>query len=138
MLTVKTPTWDFVYFLVQVDANTEEQYTFSDLIDRIQRCAAGLQKIGFRQGDVLCAITFNTIEYHVIWYGLTLLGGTLQTASPLYTDGKSKIIERITARRNKPMFVTPSSIKHMIRIRNKSYHQNLNLYVFLWRQNPNF
>lgn len=75
----------------QVDANTGQQYTFSEYIDRIQRCAAGLQKLGFSQGDVLCAITFNTIEYHIIWYALVLLGGTLQTASPLYTDGKSVI-----------------------------------------------
>ncbi|XP_045206212.2 uncharacterized protein LOC123558393 [Mercenaria mercenaria] len=69
-----------------IDAQSGESYTYRQVIDRIQRLAAGLQEIGLRQGDVICALTFNTIEYPIIWYAANLIGATFQTASPLYTD----------------------------------------------------
>jgi acyl-CoA synthetase (AMP-forming)/AMP-acid ligase II len=74
-------------YLHQVDADTDKQYTYAQVIDRIQRLAAGLKNLGLRQGDVLCALTFNTIEYPIIWYAVNLIGATFQTASPLYVDG---------------------------------------------------
>lgn len=77
----------YVYF-IQLDAQTEKMYTYRQVIDRIQKLAAGLKNIGVRQGDVLCALTFNTIEYPIIWYATTLIGATFQTASPLYADGR--------------------------------------------------
>ncbi|KAL4219667.1 hypothetical protein ACF0H5_022239 [Mactra antiquata] len=69
-----------------VDANTNKQYTYCEVKDRIQRLAAGYKNLGLREGDVLCALTYNTIEYPIIWFAANLLGATFQTASPLYTD----------------------------------------------------
>ena len=40
-----------------------------------------------RQGDILCAFTFNTIEYPFFFYATNMLGGIFTTASPYNTDG---------------------------------------------------
>ena len=79
------------FSLLQIEPNTNKQYRYSDIIDRIECLAAGFQALGMRQGDVLCALTFNTIEYPIIWYAVNMLGATFQTASPFYTDGKELI-----------------------------------------------
>ena len=75
------------HLTVQIDAKTLKSYTYRQLIDRIQKLAAGLRDLGLKPGDVICALTFNTIEYPIIWYAANLIGATFQTASPLYTDG---------------------------------------------------
>lgn len=108
-----------------VDAQSEKKYTYKQVIDRIQRLAAGLKSIGLRQGDVLCALTFNTIEYPIIWYAVNLLGATFQTASPLYTDDE---LERRFKECNTKFLITiPTQAKrianlvHNIKLRSFSF-----------------
>ncbi|WAR31981.1 4CLL7-like protein [Mya arenaria] len=69
-----------------VNPETERYITYSQCADRIEQIASGLFDLGLRQRDVLCALTFNTIEYPLVWYAVNLIGGTFLTASPLYPD----------------------------------------------------
>lgn len=93
------------------DADTNQSYTYADVIDRIQRLAAGLKSIGLRQGDVLCALSFNTIEYPVVWYAVNMLGATFMTASPEYTDEDLK--RRFTECATKFLVTTPPLARRM-------------------------
>ena len=64
---------------------TENSYTYVKVIDRVQRLAAGLCGLGLRQGDVLCIMMHNDIEFPIITYATNLIGGIIQTLAP---DGK--------------------------------------------------
>ena len=75
----------------QVDADSERQYTYAEVIVRIQQLAVGLRNLGLRQGDVLCIFMHNDIEYPIIMYATNIHGAVLQTMSPLYKDGKTHI-----------------------------------------------
>ena len=74
--------------ILQIDADSEKQYTYAEVIMRIQQLAAGLRNIGLRQGNVLCVLMYNDIDYPIIMYATNMLGAVLQTMSPLYKDGK--------------------------------------------------
>ena len=73
---------------LQVEAKKGTSYTYAEVIDRVQRLASGLRGLGLSEGDVLCILVYNNIEYPIITYATNLIGGIIQTVSPLYIDGR--------------------------------------------------
>jgi acyl-CoA synthetase (AMP-forming)/AMP-acid ligase II len=63
-------------------------YTYNDVIDRVQRLAAGFRAQGLTPGDVVCMYTPNHLDYAIAHYATALLGATFQTANPFYTVGE--------------------------------------------------
>ncbi|XP_060552027.1 uncharacterized protein LOC132713440 [Ruditapes philippinarum] len=94
-----------------LDSKTRKSYTYRQVIDRIQKLSAGLRELCLRQGDVICALTFNTIEYPIIWYAANLIGATFQTASPLYTD--EELERRFKECNTKFLVATPEQAKRI-------------------------
>ena len=72
----------------QIDGFTKQTYTYSDIITMSERLAAGLQIVGVKPGDVVCILAPNHIDYHVVFYAVTLINATLQAVNPLFTKGR--------------------------------------------------
>ena len=68
-----------------VDGVTGRTITYAELPVLVRRAAAGLAARGFGRGDVFAVWCPNVLEYAVIIHAVTLLGGTVTTANPLYT-----------------------------------------------------
>lgn len=68
-----------------VEFGSGRSYTYGQLERDIRRLAAGLQKRGFRKGDVLAVLAPNLPEYPVAFHGTASAGGVVTTLNPLYT-----------------------------------------------------
>ena len=77
----------FYVFDLQVDATSGKTYTYRQLIDRVERLAAGLQRYGVREGDVICIFSPNHIDFLPFFYASTLVNAVLQCINPLFTKG---------------------------------------------------
>src|SRR6187200_1232282 len=68
-----------------VDGPTGRSYTNHQLVDAVERAAAGLASRGFRRGDVMAILSPNLPEYAIAFHAVSRLGGTNTTINPLYT-----------------------------------------------------
>lgn len=68
-----------------VDSITGRTLTYGELPGFVDRAAAGLARLGLRQGDACAIFSPNTIEYPIAVLALARLGAVVTTASPLYT-----------------------------------------------------
>ena len=73
--------------LFQVDASSGKTYTYRHLSDRVERLAAGLQRFGVREGDVICMFSPNHIDYLTVYYASVIMNAVLQCINPLFTKG---------------------------------------------------
>jgi acyl-CoA synthetase (AMP-forming)/AMP-acid ligase II len=71
-----------------IDGPSGRTLTYRQLADAVRRAAAGLDRLGFRKGDVLAIYSPNLPEYAVVFQAVALLGGINTTANPLYTAGE--------------------------------------------------
>lgn len=53
----------------------DRRFTYEQLFDRIQRLAAGLSKLGVKQGDKVSIMQTNGNEYVEAYYAVAMLGG---------------------------------------------------------------
>ena len=74
--------------LFQIDASSGNSYTYNEVVNRSERLAAGLQELGVHQGDVVCILSPNHIEYPMVIYATALTTAVLQTLNPQTTTGK--------------------------------------------------
>ena len=68
-----------------IDGPSGRTLTYAQLAGGIKAVAAGLHKRGFSKGDVLCIYSPNVPEYAVAFHAVSLVGGVVTTANPLYT-----------------------------------------------------
>jgi acyl-CoA synthetase (AMP-forming)/AMP-acid ligase II len=68
-----------------IDGPTGRTLTFRQWIDHTRRAAAGLQELGLGKGDVMAIFSPNLPEYAVAFHAVSLAGGIVTTANPLYT-----------------------------------------------------
>jgi acyl-CoA synthetase (AMP-forming)/AMP-acid ligase II len=69
-----------------IDGMTGRTLTYSELREAIFHTAGGLAETGFGKGDVLAIMAPNIPEYAVAFHAVVLLGGTVTTINPTYTD----------------------------------------------------
>ncbi|HEY0097680.1 MAG TPA: 4-coumarate--CoA ligase family protein [Pyrinomonadaceae bacterium] len=69
-----------------IDALSGRTITYGQLFESVQRVAAGLSARGFRKGDVFAIYSPNVPEYAIAFHAVSLIGGTLTTLNPLYTN----------------------------------------------------
>jgi len=69
-----------------IDGRTGRTLTYAQLVDAIDRTAAGLAAHGFRKGDVFAISCANTPEYAVAFLAVARLGGAATMASPLFNE----------------------------------------------------
>ena len=71
----------------QVEAKTGRTYSYVNVIDKVERLAAGLRELGMGPGDVLCMMTYNRIDIPIFTLAVNLIGGVYQPLSPANTNG---------------------------------------------------
>jgi len=68
-----------------VDGPSGRTLTYNQLMGAIQLVASSLSKRGFKKGEVFAIYSPNLPEYAVAFHAVSLVGGIVTTASPLYT-----------------------------------------------------
>ena len=68
-----------------IDGASGRSLTFAQLQEHVRRFAIGLQRRGFRKGDVMAVFCPNMPEYGVVFLGVAALGGVNSTANSLYS-----------------------------------------------------
>ena len=76
---------------MQVNSSTGDSYTYADLVSRTERLAAGLQRLGVQEGDVICIFAPNHLDYLVTLYASTLINVVFQPVNPMSTKGSSLV-----------------------------------------------
>ena len=67
-----------------IDGPTGRTVTYGQLVDAVQRTAAGLAARGFGKGDVFAIYSPNVPEYAIAFFGVAAAGGASTTINPLY------------------------------------------------------
>jgi acyl-CoA synthetase (AMP-forming)/AMP-acid ligase II len=68
-----------------IDGPSGRTLTFVEVAEGARRVAASLAERGFHKGDVFAMYCPNLPEYALAVHGVTMLGGVVTTANPLYT-----------------------------------------------------
>jgi acyl-CoA synthetase (AMP-forming)/AMP-acid ligase II len=68
-----------------IDGPSGRTLSYGQLVEAIDRTAAGLWERGFRQGDVLAIYAPNSPDYAVAFHAVASLGGITTTVNPLFT-----------------------------------------------------
>lgn len=71
-----------------IDASSGRTITFNQLAGAIKLVAASLHQKGFKKGDVFAIYSPNVPEYTIAFHAVSILGGIVTTANPLYTAGE--------------------------------------------------
>jgi acyl-CoA synthetase (AMP-forming)/AMP-acid ligase II len=71
-----------------VDAATDQKLSFLQLKLQVMQAAGGLMASGFKPGDVLLTNATNCLEYPVLVHAVTLLGGIVSPASPMFLESE--------------------------------------------------
>jgi len=93
----------------EVFADAAERITCGQLKDRIERCAAFLQSIGIKRGDVVTIQLPNRIAFPVVFFSLELIGGIANKVNP---DFRVRELEYILKFSNSRAFVCPREFKN--------------------------
>ncbi|PRQ37448.1 putative acid--thiol ligase [Rosa chinensis] len=71
-----------------INGNTGETFTYADVELTSRRVAAGLDKLGIHQGDVVMLLLQNCPEFAFAFLGASYVGGIITTANPFYTPAE--------------------------------------------------
>ncbi|KAF3452803.1 hypothetical protein FNV43_RR03236 [Rhamnella rubrinervis] len=71
-----------------IDGATGETYTYSDVELTARKVAAGLDKLGIRQGDVIMLWLPNCTQFVFAFLGASYIGAMSTTANPFYTSAE--------------------------------------------------
>lgn len=71
-----------------IDGATGETYTYSDVELTARKVAAGLDKLGIRQGDVIMLWLPNCTQFVFAFLGASYIGAMSTTANPFYTPAE--------------------------------------------------
>src|SRR5215469_9655321 len=68
-----------------IEAETGRTLTYGQLIEAVERVAAGLSIAGLRPGQPLAVALPNCIDFVLAWYGTVRAGGWVVPINPLCT-----------------------------------------------------
>jgi len=71
-----------------IDGATGEKTTYRDLVESVDRAAAGLDQAGFRQGEVAALCLPNSVAFAVLFLAAARLGGVVTTMNPGLTEAE--------------------------------------------------
>jgi acyl-CoA synthetase (AMP-forming)/AMP-acid ligase II len=69
-----------------------ERLTFSDVLERSRRLAAGLERLGLQKGDVAAVYMPNSVELVLAFYALQKLGVVVAWLNPNYRETEARFI----------------------------------------------
>nr|WAU48308.1 4-coumarate: coenzyme A ligase [Gloriosa superba] len=68
-----------------IDGATGAVLTYAEVELSARRAAAGLHRLGVRQGDVIMLLLPNSVEFVLAFLGASMIGAVSTTANPFYT-----------------------------------------------------
>lgn len=71
-----------------VDGVSGRQVTYAQLVDSVERTAAGLAGTGFRKGEVAVICVPNSPGFAVAFLAVARLGGVVTMMNPAFTAGE--------------------------------------------------
>jgi acyl-CoA synthetase (AMP-forming)/AMP-acid ligase II len=71
-----------------IEGETGRTLTYRELIERVERVAAGLSRTGLRPGQPVAVALPNTIDFVLAWYGALRAGAWVVPINPAYTPGE--------------------------------------------------
>ncbi|XP_062078641.1 4-coumarate--CoA ligase CCL1-like [Humulus lupulus] len=71
-----------------IDGNTGEIFTYADVHLTSRKVAAGLHKLGIKQGDVIMLLLRNCPEFVYAFLAASHIGAIVTTANPFYTPAE--------------------------------------------------
>ncbi|XP_024358594.1 4-coumarate--CoA ligase [Physcomitrium patens] len=89
-----------------IDGVTGREHTYGEIELSTRRVAAGLFKIGVKQGDVIALLLPNCAEFVQVFLGAAKMGAIVTTANPFYTSAE---LEKQTIASGAGIVVTHSS-----------------------------
>jgi long-chain acyl-CoA synthetase len=109
----------------------DERIGFADLVERIERLAAGLAERGVNPGDAVALLLPNDPSFVVSWHAVTALGGIVVPVNPAFKQDELEftfrkcdisavisdertagVCERIVAGFERPVEVIPTTAAH--------------------------
>ncbi|XP_059069691.1 probable CoA ligase CCL5 isoform X2 [Cryptomeria japonica] len=94
-----------------IDSSTNQQISYKELPGKIRCVAAGLYRMGIRQGDVVCIVSPNSIHFPVIFLGILSIGAVATTTNPLNTA--AEIIKQTRDSKAKLAFAVPELVERV-------------------------
>ena len=80
--------------VVTAEQDGVRRITFGALADRVERLAAGLRRLGVREGDRVATFAWNTQEHHEAYFAVPCMGAVLHTLNiRLFPEQLQYIIE---------------------------------------------
>lgn len=76
---------------LQIDGITDERWSYAQLLELSSRVAAGLQKLGFRPGQLAGLHCDATPDIVVAFYGTVLAGGSMVFAKSSLTESEYSV-----------------------------------------------
>lgn len=71
-----------------IDGVSDISYTYEDLLTKSLQLADALQRRGYHRGDIVSICSENRLDYPVLFIAATLLGITVSTINPQYSEGE--------------------------------------------------
>ena len=78
-----------INYILQIDGINGRQLTFREVVTKIEQLSIALLRRGVHQGDTLCTVLPNVIEFPIILYATVQIGAIVTACNPRYTTGKS-------------------------------------------------
>src|SRR5262245_15127056 len=99
--------------------------SYAQLDEHVNRCAAGLQALGVRQGDRVALMMANYPQFVIAYFGVLQAGGIVTATSSMYTareaahqwkdaGARALIVERSLLPVARAAFETAPELKHVI------------------------
>ena len=109
-----TPLADFVLARARergdraalIDSLTGRAISYAQLPGLVDRAAAGLARLGLRQGQACAIFSANTPAYAVAVLAVARLGGIVTTASPMHT--RDDLVKQLQDSRARILFTSPA------------------------------
>ncbi|KAG0479627.1 hypothetical protein HPP92_010485 [Vanilla planifolia] len=95
-----------------INSETGIIYTYADVHRLSRRTAAGMHRLGVRQGDVIMILLPNSPEFAFVFLGASMLGAISTTANPFYTPAEVNKQAKASATR---LVVTESCYIHKVK-----------------------
>ncbi|PKA49459.1 4-coumarate--CoA ligase 1 [Apostasia shenzhenica] len=95
-----------------IDGASGDVFSYADVHLLSRRAAAGLGRLGVRQGDVIMILLPNTPEFAFAFLGASILGAMSTTANPFYTPAE---IHRQARDAGTRLIVTEACYVHKVR-----------------------
>ena len=68
-----------------VDGITGREYSYDEVHESVVNFSSGLNRLGFKKGDVLTLCAANCPQYPTVFFGVLASGGVVSTCNPAYT-----------------------------------------------------